>query len=674
MGGVAGHLNHIHENLDFTIGEIKEILRDVASAEMETVEKVDGQNLFFSYDVNTGEIKTARNGGDVNKGGMTPGEFAAKWKDHPAEGAFTEGFAAIERGISRLSPEQLTKIFGTDGKVYVNAEIMFVNNPNIINYGGNYIVLHNLHTFDDAGHGTVTSRGPFQELVTAIEDAEGQLDAANWGTSGPRTVQLNNIIEGGHYEDLVAALDALGLADDATLGDYVEEMLRAGDVGNLPIPVHKQEELIKRIIGFGNGLATSEVPNLRAIKDGLSKEIQKQVSSLATKANAQKTISRILAPVEKAISDFAIEVLRGLKSFFLDDHDAEISRMRAELESSIEQLQAAAGLDAEKMGEMLEKQLSKLGDIENIASTMEGVVFEHPPGSEILYKLTGAFAMVNQIIGRARRATPKEEEANEAIFPRLWRILNENTSPGETVAVVPGAFKPPHLGHVKMAEHYSNLADKVIIVISTPRDPKPKRLKSGKLSKAKLKTSKRFIGNKEVTPQMAVGMWNAIASHIPNLEVRISSQPSPVSVAYDMIGSNSPFPPGTRVILGASEKGGDVARFANAITQASPDLDVPDPAEFAAPAASMSGGFIQRAEELGILDQLPSSNAGKDPGTFHASDLRFLIHNACTAPELKELIGYYVGPANVDALIASCGLDNISDNLKRSFNLPIFVL
>lgn len=669
MGGVAGHLNHIHENLDFTIGEIKDILRNVAAAEIDVVEKVDGQNLFFSYDTSTNEIKTARNSGDVKKGGMSPEEFASKWKGHPAESAFTEGFSAIQRGLSRLSPEKLVEIFGNDGKTYVNAEIMFVDNPNIINYGGNYIVLHNMHTFDEAGNGTVTSRGPFQELVVAVEDAEGELDKENWGTSGPRTAQLNNIMESGHYDNLVATLDSLGLTDDSTLGDYVEDKLREGAVGGLPIPVHKQEQLIKRIIGFGNGLKTSEVPDLRKIKDDLSKDSKKQVSALATKANAQKTISRILAPVERAISDFAIEVLRGLKSFFLDDHDAEVSRMRAELESSIEALSSASGLDAEKLGELLEKQLSKLGEIENLASTMEGVVFEYPPGSEVLYKLTGAFAMVNQIVGRARRSAPKED-VSEAAVPRLWRILSEDTAPGETVAVIPGAFKPPHLGHVKMAEHYSKLADKVIVVISTPKDPKPKRLKSGKLSKAKLKTRKRFIGNKEVTPQMSYAMWSAIASHIPNLEVRISSQPSPVSVAYDMVGPSSPFPPGTKVILGASEKGGDINRFANALSQASPDLDVPDPREFAAPATGMNSNFVSRAQKLGILDQLPSAISGKDSGQFHASDLRFLIHNACTAPELKELIGHYVGSSNVEQLISACGLGDI----KESFNLPIFML
>ena len=409
MGGVAGHLNHIHENLDFTIGEIKDILADVASASIEVIEKVDGQNLFFSYDVKNGELKTARNSGDVKKGGMSPAEFAEKWVGHPAESAFTEGFAAIKRGISRLSDDQLVSIFGNEGNVYVNAEIMYVGNPNIINYGGNYIVLHNIHTFESSGSTVVSSRGSFAELVEAIEDAEGELDVENWGISGPRTVDLNNIVDGEHFSNLALSLDSLGLSDDSTLGDYVEEKLRQGPVGSLPLPVHKQEELIKRIIGIGNKTSSAELPKLNDIKKGLNPETKKKVSAIGTQANAYKTISKILAPVERAISDFAIEVLRGMKSFFVGDHDSEIERMRKELSDSIKKLEAAPVQDAEKIGELLEKQLSKLGEVENIASTMEGVVFEYPLGSEVLYKLTGTFAMVNQIVGRARRMKPVEE-------------------------------------------------------------------------------------------------------------------------------------------------------------------------------------------------------------------------------------------------------------------------
>ncbi len=67
MGGVAGHLSHVHEDLDLTFGEIKSLLSDVASAKIEAVEKFDGQNIFFKFfvDPESGELKTARNVGDV---------------------------------------------------------------------------------------------------------------------------------------------------------------------------------------------------------------------------------------------------------------------------------------------------------------------------------------------------------------------------------------------------------------------------------------------------------------------------------------------------------------------------------------------------------------------------------------------------------------------------------
>ena len=102
-----------------------------------------------------------------------------------------------------------------------------------------------------------------------------------------------------------------------------------------------------------------------------------------------------------------------MKSFFqAGDSDAEISRMKEELQASISAIESAQGSDAEALGDMLAAQMEKLGDIENVASDMEGIVFEHPPGSGKLYKLTGSFAMANQIIGRARRMGPsKKDEA-----------------------------------------------------------------------------------------------------------------------------------------------------------------------------------------------------------------------------------------------------------------------
>ena len=48
MGGLAGHMDHLHESYDLTFSELSNILARVANAELENVtEKVDGQNLFL---------------------------------------------------------------------------------------------------------------------------------------------------------------------------------------------------------------------------------------------------------------------------------------------------------------------------------------------------------------------------------------------------------------------------------------------------------------------------------------------------------------------------------------------------------------------------------------------------------------------------------------------------
>ena len=154
MGGVAGHLSHVHEDLDLTFGEIKSLLSDVASAKIEAVEKFDGQNIFFKFfvDPESGELKTARSPGDVKTGGMSEKDFLEMFRGHPAEAPFVNGFEAINRGLSRMDAATLKSIFtGEHGQRFVNAEIIYINHPNIINYSSDNIVMHNLQEFDENG-------------------------------------------------------------------------------------------------------------------------------------------------------------------------------------------------------------------------------------------------------------------------------------------------------------------------------------------------------------------------------------------------------------------------------------------------------------------------------------------------------------------------------------------
>ena len=59
MGGVAGHMAHLSEDLDLTFNEIVSILSKVAAGEIKNAtEKVDGQNLFLSWTIDAdGEVR-----------------------------------------------------------------------------------------------------------------------------------------------------------------------------------------------------------------------------------------------------------------------------------------------------------------------------------------------------------------------------------------------------------------------------------------------------------------------------------------------------------------------------------------------------------------------------------------------------------------------------------------
>lgn len=90
-------------------------------------------------------------------------------------------------------------------------------------------------------------------------------------------------------------------------------------------------------------------------------------------------------------------------------------------------------------------------------------------------------------------------------------FINEEDK--ETIAVYPGAFKPPHRGHLSVVEKTNAVADKTIVVISqADRDG--------------------------FTAEDSLKIWEIYTKDMPNVEVRIASKPSPVSEAYSLFRHN----------------------------------------------------------------------------------------------------------------------------------------
>ena len=100
------------------------------------------------------------------------------------------------------------------------------------------------------------------------------------------------------------------------------------------------------------------------------------------------------------------------------------------------------------------------------------------------------------------------------------------------------------------------------------------------------------------------------------------------------------------------------------VKKADPNLDVPDPGAYAAPAAELPDDYIAKLNKSPYALQMPSIKKGLDPKDYSASDLRFLLEKAAQDPIAKQLAGYFVGAGNVDAYMSAIGI--VSESKKYS--------
>lgn len=131
----------------------------------------------------------------------------------------------------------------------------------------------------------------------------------------------------------------------------------------------------------------------------------------------------------------------------------------------------------------------------------------------------------------------------EKLVNRILSVLNEQNA--EVISMVPGSFKPPHKGHYAMIEHFSNISEKTIVIISDPQSEKSVR---------------RTPGGKKITSQEARQILEIYTRHLPNVDLVVST--APVKWVYDYVAEDTT--PGQKVLLGVSGKGDDANRYLGA--------------------------------------------------------------------------------------------------------------
>tara|TARA_Y100000310_G_scaffold38155_1_gene35800 strand:+ start:1846 stop:4749 length:2904 start_codon:yes stop_codon:yes gene_type:complete len=205
--------------------------------------------------------------------------------------------------------------------------------------------------------------------------------------------------------------------------------------------------------------------------------------------------------------------------------------------------------------------------------------------------------------------------------------------PANSIALFPGAFRPPTKGHLSTAKTLMDQADRTIILISNPQSEK----------------SKRRIDGREITPEMTKEIWELYG--IPAEDVQIASAPSPVRALFDFIDDPVLSPPGTKIMLGCSDKGGDEARFQGAASYARKTRG--DEIEVVAGTCPTERHVKEYEDLLTSLEkiayaEIPSVKKEKDPMNIHGSDMRHLAAAALKGnKELEELFKHFF-PGDVD--------------------------
>jgi phosphopantetheine adenylyltransferase len=420
MGGVAGHMDHLYDNRDLTFGEMKDIIRAAANAELSTEEKVDGQNLFISYSVPEGKAKGARNKGNLKAGGLDAVGLAKKFAGRGGlEKAFVNGFDAFEKAVESLSDREKIKAFGPDANIWYNSEIMDPgtegdpNDPgsvNVIKYDNKILKIHGVghFVFDrETGEKKPIPEGTLEVIDNALERMQSHLSNTDSKYKLARKAIIN--LQKLEDEEVLSRSIALinrqmsdnDLNDRSTMQDYMFTRLLRGMDSELP--ENTKREIVKYLMKLPGNIG------LRALKKGLSSEDLADLNNVI--AAKKSLLLQAVEPLENVVHDFTVELLNGLDSVFIADTSKEVMRLKDELSKAVKQITAKGPEDPAAM-EVMQRHLNKIKDFSQITTPVEAVVFDYNGHT---YKFAGNFAPLNQILGMFKYGSAAPILAKEGI-------------------------------------------------------------------------------------------------------------------------------------------------------------------------------------------------------------------------------------------------------------------
>ena len=396
-GGAAGHMAHPFDDKDLTFGDFKAMidagLRGQLSFEEDPTEKTDGQNVFAT--IQDGQVKFARNKTEL-KNPMTLSEFRNKFQGHPSKLVQdTFQFAAddLAKLLMKLSPADQEKYF-KNGKDFMNMELIYSLNPNVIHYDTDVIQFHGIKETDGNGNIIGTNNKPAKEIANILQKLKSDI-GKTFKIIPPRVVQLQRDLDfTANKKRFINQVNALekryGLNDGDEVSRYHEMWWRELIDKEFPKLSQDVKEGLLRRWAYGDKKSL----NMRS----LAKQVGPSEAALVKKFDKEdvaKKYKENIRPFEDLFLELGSIIMKNASNFLAANPSGEAQRLRRDIEAQANKIKKTGGVEQIKKVEAELARLSRIGGIESIYPT-EGIVFKYKGK---IYKLTGTFAAINQLLG-----------------------------------------------------------------------------------------------------------------------------------------------------------------------------------------------------------------------------------------------------------------------------------
>jgi len=403
-GGAYGHMSHPFDDNNLTFSDLKQIIINGLGGKLDrednVTEKLDGQNLMISWV--DGKLKAARNKGHLKNNGKTAPTTSGIKSMFSGRGdiqtAFVGAMKDLEKSIGKLSDAQKEKVFG-NGSKWMNLEVMYPKTANIIDYDVAEIVFHGAIEYDDSGKAIGQPRDSARMLEGMIRQVNANIQK-KFKISKPNFLTVPKSQNFGKNKSrflgkLKKLQSTYALKDTDKLGDYHqaywrEYVFNASKQFKVSLKPNQFVSLVNRWAYFDKSYKISDIK-----KDYKDKPKFLDWILSTDKNDIEKIFKQNIKPFEVLFFQVGAEILKNISGYMAASPEKATQKIRKEVTKALSDLKSGGDVDKLKKLKIQIEKLDAIGGLDAVVPS-EGIVFKYKGK---IYKFTGAFAPINQILG-----------------------------------------------------------------------------------------------------------------------------------------------------------------------------------------------------------------------------------------------------------------------------------